>query len=149
MLAPELKAGKKCDCYWPLRKHIDAQFGGETAAQLDEALKALDALREDVRACTDRTPAQRARLYGYYRQLASLDDRLPLSEGGVRVDFAWAPAWSGGRAVKHYEGVFERAAILWNAGAVEATLGAAEDVAQAEGVKVARVCVVFSSARPR
>ncbi len=112
----------KCDLYWPLRKHIDGTFGPALATAHDEALKAADALREAARSSSDVNEAQRLRLYAYYRVLAALDARLSLTEAGVRLDFAWSPAWSKSKAVKLYEGAYERAAILWNAGLCAAAL---------------------------
>jgi hypothetical protein len=50
-LVPASKKGAKADLYWPLRKYIDANYGTEVAQQHDNALQAVNTLRDEVREC--------------------------------------------------------------------------------------------------
>ncbi|KAJ0968940.1 hypothetical protein J5N97_021817 [Dioscorea zingiberensis] len=141
MLKVQEKKSITTDLYRPLRHHIAAQYS-EHEAQLAEAdLQTLRKLRADLEnPPSPLLDARRDLLQAYFSALSAAEARLP----HVPISFTWHDAFNPGKRVSIQSIQFERAAVLFNLGAVWSQMAIAENWTAGDGLK--KACNAFQAA---
>ena len=148
MLQVPLKQSTPCDVVTPLSRFVTAEYSDAISTEHMEDFRKLQLLRNsaiDVKAPSDE--GLRA-LITYHTQLHMLQPRLPVasqsSAGGLQLKFSWKDAFLKSKSAEQNLLAFERAACLFNAGALESHAAAGFDRSTDEGIKMA--CKHFQSA---
>ncbi|KAL4420092.1 hypothetical protein ABPG77_000573 [Micractinium sp. CCAP 211/92] len=137
MLAVHCKKAESLEFKAPLVEYARAAYGPEAGADASQDLDEVVSLRADVINQSGPLPTQAANLAKYFRILTLMESRFPISrsEGHAAVTFAWHDAF---RPQKHAEQTsihFEKAAVLFNLGAVQSQMALACDRKTDQGLK--------------
>uniref|UniRef100_A0A0E0MAT5 BRO1 domain-containing protein n=1 Tax=Oryza punctata TaxID=4537 RepID=A0A0E0MAT5_ORYPU len=133
MLAVHEKATSPTDLYRPLRLYIASAYSDREAAAADDDLAAVRDLRADVEqpSLPDPSSLERRRdaLLAYARALALVEPRFPIS-----LTFTWHDAFKTSTKVSVASIHLEKAAVLFNLGAVYSQIALAADRATDVGI---------------
>ncbi|KAF6994569.1 hypothetical protein CFC21_011239 [Triticum aestivum] len=152
MLAIHEKKATVVDLYRPLRQYIASAYSERDAATADDDLCAV----RDLRAAAVESPSlpdsssleQRcAALLAYARALALVEPRFPISPDRAHVhslSFTWHDAFKTNKKVSLPSVHLEKAAVLFNLGAVYSQIALAADRTTDVGIRTA--CGAFQSA---
>ncbi|CAM0956649.1 unnamed protein product [Alopecurus aequalis] len=152
MLAIHEKKATAVDLYRPLRQYIASAYSEREAATADDDLCAV----RDLRAAAVESPSlpdpssleqRRAALLAYARALALIEPRFPISPDRAHVhslSFTWHDAFKTNKKVNLPSVHLERAAVLFNLGAVYSQIALAADRVTDVGIRTA--CGAFQSA---
>ena len=107
-------------------------------------LRSLGARRRELGTPVHGLEGQIAALRQYYRMLCAAEVRFPISKAKEHVNklaFSWGDSFRGGtRKDKQHNVNFEKAAVVFNLGALLSQQGKDQDLETDEGVKVACRC---------
>lgn len=149
MLAVPDKKATAVDLYRPLRNYIALTYGEREAQEAEDDLSAVRRLRLDLEKPIEAAAfdLRRDLLLTYYRALASIEPRFPISPDPTHVHsltFTWFDAFKPSKKVAQTSIHLEMAAIIFNLGAVYSQIALSADRTDAAGLRQA--CNAFQSA---
>ncbi|XP_047958678.1 vacuolar-sorting protein BRO1-like isoform X1 [Salvia hispanica] len=138
MLAILEKKTNSLDLYRPLRNFIAINYSEREAQNLEDDLDTLKQLRSDVErgAGSDSLSARRDLLQNYYKALCAVESRFPISPDKDHVNtvsFTWFDAFKNRQKASQQNVHLEKAAVLFNLGAVHSQMGLSFDRSAVEG----------------
>ncbi|XP_064944989.1 vacuolar-sorting protein BRO1-like [Musa acuminata AAA Group] len=151
MLAVQEKKTAAADLYRSLRQYIAVTYGEREAQAAEDDLDAVRQLRLDLEKPPDAAAAssgsRRDLLLAYYRALSLIEPRFPISPDRAHVHsltFTWFDAFKPSKKASQQSIHLEKAAVLFNLGAVYSQIALSADRADAAGLRQA--CNAFQSA---
>ncbi|CAL9133854.1 unnamed protein product [Musa acuminata var. zebrina] len=150
MLAVQEKKTVAVDLYRPLRQYIAVTYGEQEAQVVEDDLDAVRQLRLDLEKPPNAAASpslRRDNLLSYYRALAVIEPRFPISLDRDHVHtltFTWFDAFKPAKKAAQTSIHLEKAAVLFNLGAVHSQIALSADRADAAGLKQA--CNAFQTA---
>ncbi|CAL4934144.1 unnamed protein product [Urochloa decumbens] len=151
MLAIHEKKTTPTDLYRPLRLYIASAYSEREAAAADDDLSVVRDLRAAVEQPSLPDPSsleqRRDALLAYARALALVEPRFPISPDRAHVHsltFTWHDAFKGNKKCALASIHLEKAAVLFNLGAVYSQIALAADRSTDVGIRTA--CGAFQSA---
>ncbi|KAL8142029.1 hypothetical protein V2J09_015061 [Rumex salicifolius] len=136
MLAIFEKKTNPIDLYRPLRNYIAFHYSEREAQNLDDDLETLKQLRSDVEKSSDSPPARRDLLIRYFKALCSMETRFPISPDKdhiTTIQFTWFDAFKQKNKSAQVNLHLEKAAVMFNLGAVYSQIGLSVDRSTVEG----------------
>ncbi|KAG8382830.1 hypothetical protein BUALT_Bualt05G0119200 [Buddleja alternifolia] len=138
MLAIFEKKTNSLDLYRPLRNFIVINYSEREAQNLEDDLDTLKQLRADVErgGASDSSAARRDLLQNYYKALCAVESRFPISPDKDHVNtvsFVWFDAFKNKQKATQQNIHLEKAAVLFNLGAVHSQMGLSFDRSAVEG----------------
>ncbi|CAI0431796.1 unnamed protein product [Linum tenue] len=141
MLAIYEKKTTSIDLYRSLRNYITFVYSEREAQNLEDDLQTLKQYRSDLERQSDPSPtARRDLLQTYYKALCLVETRFPISSDKDHVNtltFVWHDAFKNKLKASQQSIHLEKAAVLFNLGAVYSQIGLSYDRATVEGRKQA------------
>lgn len=148
MLAVHEKKTAAVDLYRPLRQYIAANFSEREAQMAEDDLDSVRQMRSNVEKPTDPSPeSRRDLLLSYYRALALMEPRFPISSDRSHVNsltFTWYDAFKPSKKASLQSIHLEKSAILFNIGAAYSQIALSADRTSPAGLRQA--CNGFQSA---
>ncbi|XP_059655432.1 vacuolar-sorting protein BRO1 [Cornus florida] len=139
MLAIYEKKTVSVDLYRPLRNYIVFNYSEREAQNLEDDLQTLKQMRADLeRTTADSLTARRDLLQNYYKALCAVESRFPISPDKDHVNaitFTWHDAFKNKQKASQQNIHLEKAAVLFNLGAVHSQIGLSFDRSSIEGRK--------------
>ncbi|KAL0296668.1 UNVERIFIED_CONTAM: Vacuolar-sorting protein BRO1 [Sesamum radiatum] len=138
MLAIFEKKTNSLDLYRPLRNFIVINYSEREAQNLEDDLETLKQLRSDVErgGASDSPSARRDLLQNYFKALCAVESRFPISTDADHVNtvsFTWFDAFKTKQKAAQQNIHLEKAAVLFNLGAVHSQMGLSFDRSAVEG----------------
>ncbi|KDP34986.1 hypothetical protein JCGZ_09274 [Jatropha curcas] len=137
MLAIYEKKTTSVDLYRPLRNYIAMFYSEREAQNLEDDLQTLKQYRTDVERQSDPSPtSRRDLLQNYYKALCLVETRFPISPDKDHINsvtFVWYDAFKQKQKASQQNIHLEKAAILFNLGAVYSQIGLSFDRTTVEG----------------
>ncbi|CAA0833001.1 Endosomal targeting BRO1-like domain-containing protein [Striga hermonthica] len=138
MLAIFEKKTNSLDLYRPLRNFIVINYSEREAQNLEDDLQTLKQLRSEVErgGGADSPSARRDLLQSYYKALCAVESRFPISPDKDHVNtvsFTWFDAFKNKQKATQQNIHLEKAAVLFNLGAVHSQMGLSFDRSSVEG----------------
>ncbi|KAG6650016.1 vacuolar-sorting protein BRO1-like isoform X1 [Carya illinoinensis] len=137
MLAIFEKRTNSVDLYRPLRNFIAFNYSDREAQNLEDDLQTLNQLRSDIERLSDPTPtARRDLLQNYFKALCLVETRFPISPDKDHINtvtFIWQDAFKQKQKASQQNIHLEKAAVLFNLGAVYSRIGLSYDRATVDG----------------
>ncbi|EYU30036.1 hypothetical protein ABFS82_05G038300 [Erythranthe guttata] len=138
MLAIYEKKTNSLDFYRPLRNFIVVNYSEREAQNLEDDLDTLKQLRSDVErgGAADSPSARRDLLQNYYKALCAVESRFPISPDKDHVNtvsFTWFDAFKTKLKASQQNVHLEKAAVLFNLGAVHSQMGLSFDRSAVDG----------------
>ena len=126
MLAVPVKVSETIDFVTPLSTYISDKYTNISEDSYTSSLTSLNQLRTSALTpdTTSQDPAeqekQRQKLYQYYAQICSMQSKFPISASSsdVKMSFKWKDAFKPSKSLTQHSLAYERAAMLFNIGAV-------------------------------
>jgi len=144
-LSVPLKKTYEVDLVKPLRGYIESmQLSPELTAEINEALQELNKLRNKI--CNqplDKTEQSLHLIERYYDQLKAIENKIPVTPTINPIAFKWKDAFDKGAlffgkaSLTLSDISFERAAILFNCGAMMSIIAASQPINNDEELKAA------------
>ncbi|KAK5838540.1 ALG-2 interacting X [Gossypium arboreum] len=137
MLAIYEKKTNSIDLYRPLRQYICFTYSEREAVNLEDDLSTVKTLRSDIERVPDPAPTTRRDLLtSYFKALCLIETRFPISSDRDHINsiqFTWFDAFKQKQKAVQQNIHLEKAAILFNLGAVYSQIGLSYDRATVEG----------------
>ncbi|XP_075089470.1 LOW QUALITY PROTEIN: vacuolar-sorting protein BRO1 [Nicotiana tabacum] len=141
MLSISEKKTVSLDLYRPLRNYIVYNYSEREAQNLEDDLQTLKEYRSDIERAgsTDSSsslPARRDLLQNYYKALCAVESRFPISPDQDHINsvtFTWFDAFKNKYKAAQQNIHLEKAAVLFNLGAVHSQMGLGFDRSSVEG----------------
>ncbi|XP_028758167.1 vacuolar-sorting protein BRO1 [Neltuma alba] len=131
MLAIFEKKTNSTDLYRPLRNYVAFHYSEREAHNIEDDLQTLKQLRSDLERHSDPSlTARRDLLQSYYRALCLVETRFPISSDPDHVNtlsFVWFDAFKPKLKATQQNIHLEKAAVLFNLGAVYSQIGLSYD----------------------
>ncbi|KAJ0966881.1 hypothetical protein J5N97_023798 [Dioscorea zingiberensis] len=145
MLAIHEKKTSPVDLYRSLRNYITAHYSEREAQLLEDDLETVRQLRSDIEKPPESSPpdVRRDTLQAYARALALMEPRFPISPDRIHINtitFTWFDAFKPNKKAAQQNIHLEKAAVLFNLGAVYSQMGLAADRSSPAGLKQACNC---------
>ncbi|KAL4281981.1 hypothetical protein GQ457_03G007140 [Hibiscus cannabinus] len=141
MLAIYEKKTNSIDLYRPLRQYISYTYSEREAVNLEDDLSTVKDLRSDIERVADPSPTtRRDLLISYFKALCLIETRFPISPDQDHINsiqFTWFDAFKQKQKAVQQNIHLEKAAILFNLGAVYSQLGLSYDRTTVEGRRLA------------
>ncbi|KAJ8447630.1 hypothetical protein Cgig2_031684 [Carnegiea gigantea] len=140
MLAIYEKKTSTVDLYRPLRNYIAFHYSEREAQNLEDDLDTVKQLRSDIEKSSDSPPARRDLLIKYFKCLCLMETRFPISSDKDHINsiqFTWFDAFKNKQKSSQTNIHLEKAAVLFNLGAVYSQIGLSFDRSTVEGRKQA------------
>ncbi|XP_054824236.1 vacuolar-sorting protein BRO1-like [Prosopis cineraria] len=141
MLAIFEKKTNSVDLYRPLRNYVTFHYSEREAQNIEDDLQTLKQLRSDLERHSDPSlTARRDLLQSYYRALCLVETRFPISSDPDHVNtlsFVWFDAFKPKLKATQQNIHLEKAAVLFNLGAVYSQIGLSYDRNTVDGRKLA------------
>lgn len=140
MLAIYEKKTNTVDLYRPLRNYIVFHYSEREAQNLEDDLDTVKQLRSDIEKSSDSPPARRDLLIKYFKCLCLMETRFPISSDKDHINsiqFTWFDAFKNKQKSSQTNIHLEKAAVLFNLGAVYSQIGLSFDRSTVEGRKQA------------
>lgn len=139
MLAVHCKNSEAVELAAPLRSYIQLHYGDHQASDSADDLETVASLRRDVINQIGALPQLKEKMAKYYAILSTLESRFPIAKGAgnVEVAFKWYDAFQSKKAAEQYNIHFEKAAVLFNLGAISSQIGLQADRSTEDGIKEA------------
>ncbi|KAI8477285.1 MAG: programmed cell death protein 6 interacting protein X [Monoraphidium minutum] len=147
MLAVHCKRTDSVDLKAPILSYIRSTYSDSEAEEAEDDLAGVQSLRAElVTAQGSAQGAQRETLIKYYKALTLIETRFPISseKGHVKISFPWCDAFRPTKKSSQANIHFEKAAILFNAGAVLSQQALQVERGTTEGITQA--CKLFQEA---
>uniref|UniRef100_A0A164SQJ6 BRO1 domain-containing protein n=1 Tax=Daucus carota subsp. sativus TaxID=79200 RepID=A0A164SQJ6_DAUCS len=140
MLAIYEKKTTAVDLYRPLRNYIVYNYSEREAQNLEDDLQTLKQYRTDIERSSpsDSLSSRRDLLINYFRALTAIESRFPISPETDHINtltFVWHDAFKNKLKASQQNIHLEKAAVLFNLGAVHSQLGLGFDRGEVEGRK--------------
>ncbi|GMH15190.1 hypothetical protein Nepgr_017031 [Nepenthes gracilis] len=137
MLAIYEKKTTPIDLYRPLRNYIAFHYSEREAQNLEDDLQTVKELRSDLeKSSSDTPPARRDLLIKYFKALLLMETRFPISPDKDHINtlqFTWYDAFKQKNKSSQINLHLEKAAVLFNLGAVYSQIGLSFDRSTVEG----------------
>ncbi|OMO68182.1 hypothetical protein CCACVL1_20034 [Corchorus capsularis] len=137
MLAIYEKKTNSIDLYRPLRQYISFTYSEREAVNLEDDLSHVKTLRSDIERIADPSPTTRRDLFiSYFKALCLIETRFPISPDKDHINsiqFTWFDAFKQKQKAVQQNIHLEKAAILFNLGAVYSQIGLSYDRATVDG----------------
>ncbi|PON71039.1 BRO1- ALIX V-shaped domain containing protein [Trema orientale] len=138
MLALYEKKTTQIDLYRPLRNYIAFNYSEREAQNLEDDLQTLKDFRSDLERQSDPSSltARRDLLQNYYKALCLVETRFPISPDKDHVNsitFVWHDTFKSKHKASQQNIHLEKAAVLFNLGAVYSQIGLSYDRSTVEG----------------
>ncbi|XP_058097745.1 vacuolar-sorting protein BRO1 [Magnolia sinica] len=147
MLAIHEKKTSSVEMYRPLRQYITFHYSEREAQNLEDDLQSIRQMRSDIERPSDSPDARRDLLQSYYRALCLMESRFPISADRDHINaisFTWHDAFKPNKKATQQNIHLEKAAVLFNLGAVYSQIALSADRTAAHGLKQA--CNSFQAA---
>ncbi|XAR52479.1 hypothetical protein NMG60_11020591 [Bertholletia excelsa] len=151
MLAINEKKTVTVDLYRPLRNYIVFNYSEREAQNLEDDLQTLKQMRASLEHSTagaDSLTARRDLLQSYYKALCAVESRFPISPDKDHVNavtFTWHDAFKNRLKGSQQNIHLEKAAALFNLGAVHSQIGLTFDRSSMEGRRQASHAFIASA----
>ncbi|XP_059160822.1 programmed cell death 6-interacting protein-like isoform X2 [Physella acuta] len=139
----QLKKTYEVDLVKPLRTFIQNTYNQASPDDYNQALSEFNKLRNAmITKSVDKHESALEVLYRYYDQLAAIENKLPIAENQIRVQFKWRDAFdegslfSGKRNLAIASGAYEKVCILFNIAALQSQIAAAQNHDNNDGLKL-------------
>ncbi|XP_073279335.1 vacuolar-sorting protein BRO1-like [Primulina huaijiensis] len=138
MLSIFEKKTNSLDLYRPLRNFVVINYSEREAQNLEDDLQTLKQFRSDIErgGASDSLSARRDLLQNYYKALCAVESRFPISADKDHVNtvsFTWFDAFKNKQKASQQNIHLEKAAVLFNLGAVHSQIGLSSDRSTVEG----------------
>ena len=137
MLAIHEKKTTSLDLYRPLRNYISMFYSEREAQNLEDDLQTVKQYRSDLERQPDPSPtSRRDLLQKYFKALCLIETRFPISPDSDHINtvtFVWYDAFKQKQKASQQNIHLEKAAVLFNLGAVYSQMGLSFDRATVEG----------------
>ena len=137
MLAIHEKKTTPLDLYRPLRNYISMFYSEREAQNLEDDLQTVKQYRSDLERQPDPSPtSRRDLLQKYFKALCLIETRFPISPDSDHINtvtFVWYDAFKQKQKASQQNIHLEKAAVLFNLGAVYSQMGLSFDRATVEG----------------
>ncbi|TPX56668.1 hypothetical protein PhCBS80983_g04377 [Powellomyces hirtus] len=134
MLPAEFKRSDRLSLAPPIKNYIATSYAEDPDVYIDD-FRNLDALRGDI-SVPDVHPASLNKLLKYYGQLMYLSSKFPMDEQHIKICFCWYNSFGKDRkSVTSFNVNYEKAAVLFNIGAMYSQLAVSENRATTDGLK--------------
>ncbi|XP_010527752.1 PREDICTED: ALG-2 interacting protein X [Tarenaya hassleriana] len=137
LLAIHEKKATTVDLYRPLRNYVAFTYSEREAQLLEDDLETLNQLRSDIERVQDPSPAaRRDLLISYYKALCLVETRFPISPEKHHVNtvsFIWYDAFKPKQKATQQNIHLEKAAVLFNLGAIYSQIGLSYDRTTIDG----------------
>ncbi|EPS72048.1 hypothetical protein M569_02706, partial [Genlisea aurea] len=142
MLAIVEKKTNPLDIYRPLRNYVVINYSEREAQNVEDDLQTLKQFRSDVErgGAGESLSVRRDLLQNYYKALCAVESRFPISpdkDHVSNVSFVWFDAFKSKQKATQQNIHLEKAAVLFNLGAVHSQMGLSFDRSAVEGRKQA------------
>uniref|UniRef100_A0A7N0V9M5 BRO1 domain-containing protein n=1 Tax=Kalanchoe fedtschenkoi TaxID=63787 RepID=A0A7N0V9M5_KALFE len=144
MLAIHEKKTVQMDLYRPLRQFIAFNYSEREAQTLEDDLDAVKDLRSTIERNSgnpsDPATSRRDVLQSYFRALCVMESRFPISPDKDQINtvtFTWYDAFKPKQKALQQSIHLEKAAVLFNLGAVHSQIGLGYDRSTVDGRKMA------------
>lgn len=147
MLAIHCKRTENVELKAPILQYIREAYSDRDADDAADDLAAVQTLRNElVLAQSGSQGMHRDSLAKYFRALTAIEARFPISaeRGHVRLSFPWADAFRPSKKTAQTNVHFEKAAVLFNFGAVLSQQ--ALQVERGTGEGITQACRLFQEA---
>ncbi|XP_068638721.1 vacuolar-sorting protein BRO1-like [Aristolochia californica] len=134
----EKKTGSTVDLYRALRQYIVYHYSEREAQNLEDDLQAVRHMRASFEKPVDSLDARRDLLQKYYRALCLMESRFPISPERDHVNaitFVWHDAFKQNKKASLQNIHLEKAAVLFNLGALYSQVALSADRASPTGLK--------------
>ncbi|GAB2226641.1 hypothetical protein Drorol1_Dr00022456 [Drosera rotundifolia] len=145
MLAIHEKKTLAVDLYRPLRNHIALHYSEREAQSLEDDLQTLKLLRSDLSKSPSLDPlsSRRDLLIRYLKALTLIETRFPISPDKDHINnvqFTWFDAFKVKSKASQVSIGIEKAAVVFNLGAVWSQIGVGVERGTVEGRREAVRC---------
>ncbi|XP_012936236.1 programmed cell death 6-interacting protein [Aplysia californica] len=142
-IAVPLKKTYEVDFVKPLRTFIQNTFTQADPDDYNQALSEFNKLRTTmITKSVDKHESALEVLYRYYDQLVAIENKLPIAENQIRVQFKWRDAFdegsflSGKRNLAIASAAYEKVCVLYNIAALQSQIAAIQNHDNNEGLKL-------------
>ncbi|KAK9820581.1 hypothetical protein WJX72_011897 [[Myrmecia] bisecta] len=137
LLAVHCKKTDSLDLKTPIWNYIASTYSDQQANDASDDLAVVQQLRGEVVGLTGSLQQLRDTLSKYFRALALMETRFPISKERehVMVSFTWYDSIRPTKRTEQYSIHFEKAAVLFNVGAVLSQQAIACDRSSDQGIK--------------
>ncbi|KAJ4974517.1 hypothetical protein NE237_007691 [Protea cynaroides] len=136
MLAIYEKKTSSVEIYRPLRKFIAMNFSEREAQNLEDDLQAVKQMRSGLERPSESLDVRRDLLLNYYKVLCVMESRFPISPDKEHVNtitFIWYDTFKNKNKASQQNIHLEKAAVLFNLGAVHSQIAISADRSTASG----------------
>ncbi|XP_010243760.1 PREDICTED: ALG-2 interacting protein X [Nelumbo nucifera] len=136
MLAIYEKKTVTVEIYRPLRQYISRTYSEREAQNLEDDLEAVKQMRVNLERPSDSPDARRDLLQSYYKALCVMESRFPISPDKDHINtitFIWHDAYKQKQKASQQNIHLEKAAVLFNLGAVHSQIALSADRSSAAG----------------
>mmetsp|Transcript_26634 Transcript_26634/g.32339 ORF Transcript_26634/g.32339 Transcript_26634/m.32339 type:complete len:930 (-) Transcript_26634:134-2923(-) len=148
MLSAVEKKGVLLELTEPLTEYVTDVFSEHEAQNIQDDLEYVDETRASLLLpISGNLESRKDALQRYYKALSAMETRFPISKDTPGLDtitFTWHDAFRSSKKISQANLQFEKAAVLFNLGAIHSQQGAAADRSSQEGIKLA--CHNFQAA---
>lgn len=137
MIPVSFKCTAKFDIATPLNGYLESKYGKTEAARHEDAVSALQTMRNDVASVQSANDGCREVLARYLHALDGAAAKFPVSETSVRIPFVWTDTLKPSRQVSLFSWAYERASVLFNLAALESYFACTTSRDTAEGIEKA------------
>ncbi|CAG5134687.1 unnamed protein product, partial [Candidula unifasciata] len=138
-----LKKTFEVDLINPLKTFIRNTFSQANPEDYGQALTEFNKLRNVmIKKSVDKHESTLEVLYRYYDQLVAIENKLPITENQIRVQFKWQDAFdegsflSGRRTLAIASAAYEKVCVLFNIAALQSQIAAVQNHENNEGLKL-------------
>lgn len=137
MLAVHCKRSEPVDLRDPILDYVQRTYGAQSKRDIADELEEVQQLRTDLVDASGVLHSTRQSLAKYFRILTMMESRFPISKGGDHIPlcFTWFDAFRNTKKYEQYNIHFEKAAIMFNLGAIQSQVALAADRKTEEGLK--------------
>jgi hypothetical protein len=138
MLAvPAKRATSFVDLKGPIAKYMASNFSRQIADKALPRLEQAQLLRNKAAEMADGADQLKEAFIGYFRFLTALENTIPVGKerGGAALRFQWTDAFQPDRGDGRSDVAFEKAALIFNLGAISSQVAMGADLASETGVK--------------
>ncbi|KAK6931572.1 ALIX V-shaped domain [Dillenia turbinata] len=140
MLAIVEKKTTSIEIYRPLRQYIAIHYSEREAQNLEDDLQSVKQMRSDLEKPSDSLTSRRDLLQSYFKTLTLMETRFPISpdiDHINQITFTWYDAFKQKQKATQQNIHLEKAAVLFNLGAVHSQIGLSFDRSSVDGRKSA------------
>ncbi|KAK0059367.1 programmed cell death 6-interacting protein [Biomphalaria pfeifferi] len=143
LISVPLKKTYEVDLVKPLRTFIQNTFTQANSDDYNQALSEFNKLRNTmITKSVDKHESALEVLYRYYDQLVAIENKLPIAENQIRVQFKWRDAFdegsflSGKRTLAIASAAYEKVCLLFNIASLQSQIAAAQNQENNDGLKL-------------